>query len=46
MSPITEAVLTVDAVHGPEEAVKLLCELIGELERAFDVRDSKEKERP
>ena len=34
-SPITLAVLTVEAFEGKEKASKLLCELIGELEKVF-----------
>jgi len=39
MSPITEAVLTVDAFYGREKAVALLCELIAELEKAYRARE-------
>jgi hypothetical protein len=42
MSPIIEAVLTVDAVNGRERAVALLIELIEELERVYRSRESTE----
>lgn len=35
MSPIIEAVLTVEAVYGKPAAVKLLVELLEELERVY-----------
>jgi len=43
MSPITFAVLTVEAVDGKESASKLLVELIEELTRIFQARESREK---
>ena len=42
LSPITMAVLTVEAVDGKEAASKLLVELIEELTRVFAARDSQE----
>lgn len=38
MSPITEAVLTVEALEGREKASALLCEFIAELERVYRAR--------
>lgn len=41
MSPITEAVLTVEVLEGREKASALLCEFIQELERVYRARGDK-----
>lgn len=40
MSPITEAVLTVEAFQGKDAAATLLVELIKELTRVYQMRES------
>lgn len=40
MSPIIEAVLTVEALKGKEAASKLLVELIEELTRVYQARET------
>ncbi len=43
MSPVTFAVLTVEAVDGKEAAVKLIVELLDELARVYQMREIQER---